>query len=198
MILKSFQKLFLCLLVCGSLLLTGCGIPNKGVKRETDSSRQDTYYGTLHHQRELVYEELVVKPEWQEIKLLTPINSGNSSHVLALELKDWEQWDNKLPRYLKNPQGQEVKVELQLIDEEGVPFPIGQHLSLHGAMHFMPNYYDNFETRYSEIMPRDKKYPKLRVRSTARFKCERIIWLCVVSGCEDEEYIRNGKPESKQ
>jgi hypothetical protein len=128
-----------------------------------------------------VYGELEVTEQWQEVKLLKPLNSEGPLHYIVLELKDEDQWQFFDLKEIKNSQGQLVSIAVQLIDESGLAYELIPNLYNRGSVKFSPNFVNGSggEKVPLPILGKADKnvnFVKLRIKTNHPFTCTKILW----------------------
>lgn len=128
-----------------------------------------------------VYDQLEVTEQWQEINLAKPLNSEGPLHYIVLELKDEAQWEFFDDKEIKNPQGQLVSIEAQLIDENGAAYALTPNLFNKGSAKFSPNFANTSSGKEVPIpifgkADKNVNFVKLKIRTNYPFACTKIIW----------------------
>lgn len=131
--------------------------------------------------QKIVYGELEVTEQWQEVKLLNPLNSEGPLHYIVLELKDKDQWQFFDLKEIKNPQGQLVSIEVQLIDEIGLAYELIPNLYNRGSAKFSPNFVngsggEKVPLPISGKADKNVNFVKLRIKTNHPFTCTQILW----------------------
>lgn len=116
---------------------------------------------------------LKIGPEWTEIippKPLVPYGFQNSVWVRYFNYQNNPSWSEDLKSlYLKD--GRKTRVDVFLYDEDGkeYEFRISGTGGAGGGVHFSYFREDN-----SVMLPKDKVYTKIRLRSEIELDCEKI------------------------
>ena len=128
-----------------------------------------------------VYGELEITEQWQEITLSKPLNSEGPLHYIVLKLKDEDQWKFFDDKEIKNPQGQLVSIEVQLIDENGAVYELTPNLFNQGSAKFSPNFVngsggEKVPIPISGKTDKNVNFVKLRIKTNHPFTCTKILW----------------------
>ena len=111
--------------------------------------------------------DIVISSEWQEIVFNQPLKPEREVQKLLLnfaepQTPDYNTWK------LRFADGAQVIPEAQLIDHQSNSYPLDRVSSL-GEM--------GVGLRAGEL-PKDKSYPKMRVRSDKPIKVSAVTWRC--------------------
>ena len=157
---SKFRKLLLVF----SCFAVAC---SSGYVTRENSQPLDGFFGWLLQKRTLLHKNFDVTTEWQQIDLPASIDSNPPAHEIILEVKDWKQWLLGDTRPITNPQGQEVKIEVRLIDTDGNVYELQQFPSVDHITFYLLK-----KTGVKEGLT----FTKLQIRGNVPFKCSQLIW----------------------
>jgi len=122
-----------------------------------------------------IAEKKQLNETWLEIVPQTPLETTTKIHFIGLKLKNIKSWADENKQKLLLTDGSEIKIEVELIDENGRStslFPNGfSELVEFGKR------VENKEKPEESYFQTGTKFNKIRLRSDRPIEVEEIVWM---------------------
>lgn len=130
---------------------------------------------------QIIAPSIEIGTQWKEIKIDPSLKVVKKIQSVYIEVPEIPKWDFEMDtdtnnNYFIDPQGKQIKIEMQLISKDGQIFTMNSiHLGPGLGFSYIPKGKDLVnESRF----PHDVIFDKMRVRSNQVFKGGQVKWSC--------------------
>jgi hypothetical protein len=111
-----------------------------------------------------------VTQEWTEVAIDPVVTPAKRVQEINLRIKDFREDRNSNTFDVRLPNGTVISPEIELYDEGGTKF------EFHHSGFVMKTYDDVVFSPGVSALPADRRYTRMRIRSSVPFSCDQIYW----------------------
>ena len=159
---NKLQPIWLIIFILGMLVILFCaGCKTFFAERSTSKTRK-------------IADTIQIKEDWSEITMQPPVTATTKIQYVGLKLDNVKGWKNDSHETLQLNNGDELKIEIELVDEKGnitslFPNGIGEFIEFGKRTKNK----ENLEDAYFQT---GTNFYKIRLRSSKQILVNEIVW----------------------